>query len=95
MTTPVEGLAPVSELDAEIGRRVHQVMWNQRMTQAVFAAQVGMSQSSVAKRLRGYHGWGAIHLIRAAEALNTSVAYLVGETDDSAPLKITPHATDR
>ncbi|MFS0853032.1 helix-turn-helix domain-containing protein [Microbacterium sp. 179-I 3D4 NHS] len=91
MTTD-EGSAPISELDAEIGRRVHQALWDQRMTQAVFAAQVGMSQSSVAKRLRGYHGWGAAHLIRAAEALHTSVAYLVGETDDSAPLRITPDA---
>jgi len=76
-------VAPIVDLDEQIGRRVHQVMWDRRMTQTAFAAHIGMDQSSVAKRLRGKLGWGAVHLVQAATVLGTSVAYLVGETEDA------------
>lgn len=69
----------ISRLDAEIGRRVHLAMWDLKMSQADFSSRVGMSPSSVAKRLRGYLPWSASHLVRAAEVLGTSVAFLVGE----------------
>jgi len=68
-----------SRIDAEIGRRVHLAIWDLKMSQADFSARVGMSPSSVAKRLRGYLPWSASHLVRAAEVLGTSVAFLVGE----------------
>lgn len=73
-------------IDAAIGRRVHQVMWDRQVTQTTFAEMIHMDQSSIAKRLRGKLGWSAKHVAQAAEALNVSVAYLFGETDNG------PHA---
>lgn len=69
-------------LDQEIGRRVHQIMWDRQMTQTVFAERVGMDQSSVAKRLRGKLGWSAKQVSEAAHVLNVSIAYLFGETEN-------------
>ena len=66
--------------DAEIGRRVHQLMWDRQITQTAFARLIDMDQSSVAKRLRGKLGWNARQLRDSARALNTTVAYLVGES---------------
>lgn len=71
--------------DAFIGRRVHQLMWDSRMTQTELGAMLGMDQSTIAKRLRGRVGWPATLLVRTASALGTSVAYLVGETDIVRP----------
>lgn len=72
-------------IDAKIGRRVHQLMWDRQMSQTEFAALSGMDQSSVAKRTRGKLGWNAAQLVTAAGILDTTVAYLVGETEESGP----------
>ena len=77
-------IAPSPDLDARIGRRVHEMLWDQGMRQVDFAERVGMTQSAVAKRLRGELGWRSGHLVQAAVALRTSVAYLIGETDDAS-----------
>lgn len=75
------------DLDREIGKRVHQLMWDRQITQTAFAAVIGMDQSSVAKRLRGKLGWSAAQVKQAANALHTSVAYLYGETSSpNAPV---------
>lgn len=76
--------SPRQDVDAAIGRRVHQIMWDRQMTQVRLGAMLGMDQSSVAKRLRGKLGWSATVLLATASALDTTVSYLVGETDDSA-----------
>ncbi len=73
------------DYDAFVGRRVHQLMWDQKMTQTAFGERIGMDQSLVAKRLRGKVGWGVQNLVDAAKILNTTVAYLVGETEDPTP----------
>ena len=73
-------VTPLIDLDREIGKRVHQLMWDRQITQTAFAMVIGMDQSSVAKRLRGKLGWSATQVKQAAGALNTSVAYLYGET---------------
>jgi transcriptional regulator with XRE-family HTH domain len=68
--------------DAFIGRRVHQLMWDQKMTQTTLGSLLGMDQSTVAKRLRGKVGWPATLVARAARVLNTTAGFLLGETDD-------------
>ena len=78
----IDRAADGPDVDVEIGRRVHQLMWDQHVTQTVFADRVSMDQSSVAKRLRGKLGWNARQLLSAAAALNTTVGYLVGETEN-------------
>lgn len=88
--TNIDALSAPAEnndnLEAQIGRRVHQLMWDRSITQTAFANVIGMDQSSVAKRLRGKLGWSASHVKQAADVLRTSVAYLYGETDDSNPV---------
>jgi transcriptional regulator with XRE-family HTH domain len=71
--------------DAFIGRRVHQLMWDAHMTQTDLGNALGMDQSTVAKRLRGKVGWPAALLVRIAPVLNTTVAYLVGESAAAHP----------
>lgn len=90
MSTPTKASAHDDEsIDAAIGRRVHQVMWDSKVTQTAFAEMIHMDQSSVAKRLRGKLGWGAKHVAQAAHALDVSIAYLYGETENPHP-----HDTD-
>ena len=74
------------DIDARIGRRVHQLMWDRQVTQTVLGDTIGMDPSSVAKRLRGRLGWNASQLIATASALKTTVAYLVGETGSPNPV---------
>lgn len=86
MSTQAEKTSPAElTIDEYIGRRVHTLMWDQQVTQVAFADAIGMDQSSVAKRLRGKLGWHATHLMQAAQALNTTISYLVGETENPHP----------
>jgi hypothetical protein len=76
------------EIDAQIGRRVHQLLWDRHITQTEFGRMIGMDQSSVAKRLRGKLGWSAAQVKAAALVLRTSITDLYGE--DEGPLNPTP-----
>lgn len=84
------------DMDAAVGRRVHLLMWDRKITQAALGAQIGVDQSSLAKRLRGDRGWTVAHLVAVANALNTTVAYLVGEISDPlcTPRDLNPEPTD-
>ena len=73
------------DLDAFIGRRVHQLMWDLQLTQTAFGNLIGVDQSLVAKRLRGKVAWPASLVAKSARVLNTSIAYLYGESDDPTP----------
>jgi hypothetical protein len=74
-------IAPI-DVDVQIGRRVHQLLWDRHITQTDFGRMVGMDQSSVAKRLRGKLGWSAAQVKAAALVLNASISDLYGETDE-------------
>ena len=83
-------------LDIAAGRRVHLLMWDRRITQVELGRSVGMDQSSLGKRLRGERGWSLDQLATVAGALNTTIAYLVGEIDDPscAPRDLNPEPID-
>jgi len=70
-------------VDAAIGRRVHQLIWDRKTTQTALGHLIEMDPSSIAKRLRGNLGWNATQLIATAHALSTTVAFLVGETSET------------
>lgn len=78
-------VTPIEDVNVEIGRRVHQLMWDRHVSQTEFGKRIGMDQSSVAKRLRGNLGWSATHIKQAAAALDTTAAYLFGETANPEP----------
>lgn len=68
--------------DELVGRRVHHLMWERKMTQKELAALTHSDQSTVAKRIRGHRSWKVEDLMETARALNTTVAFLVGEIDN-------------
>lgn len=78
------------QVDAEVGRRVHMLMWDRGLTQSAFGERVGIDQSALAKKLRGSRGWSLGEVVTVAQALNVSVAYLFGEDDGVGPAGIEP-----
>lgn len=77
-------------MDAEVGRRVHMLMWDQQLTQTAFGARVGIDQSTLAKKLRGSRGWSLDDLAIVASALGVTMAYLLGEvgTNPTPPISL-------
>ncbi|WP_367147245.1 helix-turn-helix domain-containing protein [Microbacterium proteolyticum] len=81
METTQAAVARLS-LDAEIGERVHRLIWRQRISQTAFAANLGISQSTMSKKMRGERPWYAPELQTAASVLGVTVGYLFGESTD-------------
>ena len=75
-----------SERD-ELNARIHLLLFRRKMTKKNFAIGLGLSVPTGSKKLNGHIDWSASELRRAAQVLDTSVAYLVGEVDDDAPLR--------
>ena len=87
MTTTTEALtadAPLSG-DQLAGRRVHMLMWDAKVSQRQLAPRLGMTQAALSKKVRGERGWSIDELLTVAAALKTTVAYLVGETENRHP----------
>ena len=70
------------DMDARVGRLVHTMMWDKRLTQTVVAARLGIQQSALSKKLRGDRGWSTQELVMLAQVLDTTASYLLGETSD-------------
>lgn len=70
------------EADAAVGRRVHMLMWDHHVSQTTLAAELGIEQSGLSKKLRGKRPWSLTEVITVARELGTTVAYLVGEAGD-------------
>lgn len=81
---------PSRDVDAEVGRRVHMLMWDRQMTQTALGNILGIDQSSLAKKLRGQRKWALADLVAAADALGVSA----GELLDGAPRGPQPVAPD-
>ena len=70
---------PSRDVDAELGRRVHMLMWDRKLSGAAFGKALGIDSSSLAKKLRGERGWALSEVVSVASALGVSVSYLFGE----------------
>lgn len=81
MTGP-EGPLTVNEA---IGARCHQAMFLRRISARKMAPAIGVSGSILARKLRGTVAWSAVDVVAAAQHLNVSIAYLMGETSDPQP----------
>ena len=66
-------------MDAAIGRRVHHLMWDRKLTQTALGSRIGINQSGLAKKLRGQRGWSADELVVVARELGVRVGYLFAE----------------
>lgn len=71
--------------DGIVGERIHQIMWRERISQARVAETLGLTQSSVSKRLRGATPWTLDELLAIARILNVSPADLL-PGDDYSPV---------
>ncbi len=78
------------QVDAEVGRRIHMLMWDHGLTQTTFGAAIGVDQSALAKRLRGKAGWSLAEVVNAANYFNVPIGYLFGEGDDVTAPKLRP-----
>lgn len=85
MTSQPQENEQYETLDAIVGRRIHLLMWNKKLTQTQFAPRLGMHQSALAKKLRAQRGWSLDEIRSAATELGVSIAYLLGESDTKNP----------
>lgn len=67
--------------------RIVALLWRKRMRQIDLSAAIGVAQPNLSAKLRGARRWYLFEIVGIAQALGTSVAYLIGETDDDAPLR--------
>ena len=80
--------APKPNLAAEIGKRVHTLMWDKRVKNNALGVLLGIDSTAVGKKLRAEQKFSIEQLAIVADYLDTTVAYLVGET--TVPTKPRP-----
>jgi phage repressor protein C with HTH and peptisase S24 domain len=76
-----------------LGRRIEERLKTLKMSQAELARRVRVSQPTINSLIRGDSA-GTKHLHRIAAELETSPAWLTGETEDDAPIAVAPSAID-
>ena len=78
---------PSREADVELGTRAHMLIWSEGRKQGDIATAMGISSGSLGLKLKGQRGWALAEIKALAQILNTTVAYLVGETENPHPNK--------
>lgn len=76
-----------------VGERISERMAKLGLNQSELARRVKLSQPTIHALVNGDNA-GSKHLHRIAAELQTSPAYLVGETDNDAPVSVAPSALD-
>ncbi len=72
-----------------VGRRVHTLMWEQRVKNKDVAELLGLDPTAIGKKLRAEQKFSIEQLRVVARRLDTTIAYLVGEAENP------PTRTDR
>lgn len=67
-------------VDAVIGKNVHDLLWQRRMRQRPLANAIGLSASVLSKKLRGESEWSATQVAQVAAVLGVSPGALYAET---------------
>lgn len=73
------------DLDAEIGERVHLLMWRRGITLKAMAERIGVDATGLGKKLKGQRGFAVQELADLARELSVSVGALFGERDSPEP----------
>jgi len=68
-----------------VNTRIHALLFSEHMTKKELRAHLSLSQVSLSRKLNGHISWTFEELYGVARALNTSLGYLSGETDDPTP----------
>ena len=69
--------------------RIVALLWRKKMRQSDLSDAIGVARPNISSKLRGNRRWYLYEIMGIAKALGTSVAFLIGETDDDAPLRPT------
>ena len=69
------------DLYVQVGARVHQLMWQKKITQTAMAPRMGIAQSVLGRKLRGVVTWTVRDLVRAASILEVDVNDLLPASD--------------
>ena len=67
-------------------QRTNKLMNERYLSKKEMAERLGMEYLTFWRKLRGKRGVDVALLVKIAEVLGTSAAYLLGETDDAAPV---------
>ena len=81
--------------DAYIGRQVHLLMWDRHLTNRATAAQLGISESALSRKVRGGRPWTVDEVLDIAEALNVPLERLLPHRDSNTEPADYPLSTDR
>ncbi|WP_445238432.1 helix-turn-helix domain-containing protein [Leucobacter sp. USCH14] len=65
-----------------MGERIAALLWRNSLTISSFAVRLGKDRAQVSRKMHGQARWYVDELADAAGILNTSVGFLMGETDD-------------
>ncbi|WP_460005797.1 helix-turn-helix domain-containing protein [Microbacterium xylanilyticum] len=77
---------PIEEpIDVMVGRRVHTLMWEQRVKNKDVAELLGLDPTAIGKKLRAEQKFSIEQLRVVARRLDTTIAYLVGEAENPHP----------
>lgn len=72
-------------IDIVVGERTHQMMWKSKVTNKTLGATLSLDPTAIGKKLRAEQKFSLAQLATVAAYLNTTVAYLVGETENPHP----------
>ena len=67
------------DANATVGQNVHLILWSRGINQRKFAAQLGISDSVLSKRLRGTSAWSAQDIADAAVILEVEPGRLFAQ----------------
>lgn len=89
----------INHLSADVrddtNARIHARLFRAKLTKKALAEGLHLGTTATSRKLNGHASWTLEELVKLAELLDTSVAYLTGEVDDDAPLRKTRNAPAR
>ena len=82
------------------GERIALLLWRNNMAVASLAREIGKDRSLISLKMNNHRRWYLDELLDVAEVLDTTVGYLLGETNEDrrssivAQMQNTPTAND-
>lgn len=70
-------------IDAAVGQSLHMMMWQRGIPQTRLAKRLGVTQSTLSRKLRGRTAWSLDELYAAAGAMGCTVEELLPHLDSN------------
>ena len=69
------------------GERIAALMWRAKLNRRRLGLAIGVDPSSIGQKLSGKRPWYVHEAVALATVLQTTVAYLTGESSDDSPIQ--------